>query len=114
MRDDNGVESLQVNTKLPDIVLQDAGVIAGVEEDALATVLDECGISPIFHELRGVAKCVVEHGDVTLRLRGHGQADWRKPEREQEERCNHARACGLFHDTTSDLWGAGAFSGSEA
>jgi hypothetical protein len=71
-RDDNGVESLQVNAKLPDIVLQDASVIAGVEEDALAIVLDECGVSPIFHELGGVAGCVVEHGDATRRLGAHG------------------------------------------
>src|SRR5262245_36278137 len=56
-----------------------------------------------FTSLGGVAECVVEHGDATHRLSGHGHADWCEPERERQKHGNRARPSELIHDSTSEL-----------
>jgi hypothetical protein len=63
VRDNDEVEFGEVNVEGLGVVLEDFGVVAGVEEDALAVVLDEGGETPVTGERRIAAESVVENGD---------------------------------------------------
>src|SRR5262245_25852507 len=47
MRDHHCVELGQINVELIDVVLEDLGVVSGVEQNAATVVLNKCGESPI-------------------------------------------------------------------
>jgi hypothetical protein len=61
--DNDEVEFREINVKGLDVVLEDFRVVAGVEEDALAVVLDEGGKTPVTGERLIAAEGVVENGD---------------------------------------------------
>jgi len=65
MRDNSKVEFGEVNVEGFDVVLEDFGVVPGVEEDALAVVLDEGGESPVASKSRIGAEGVVENSDAS-------------------------------------------------
>lgn len=45
------------------VVLENVGLVAGIEENALAVVFDERGEAPIFGDEFGIAEGVVKNGD---------------------------------------------------
>ena len=73
MGHDHEVERGQVDTLGLHVVRKDLGVVAGVEQDALAAVLDEGGESPVLLHRRGFAERIVEDGDLGLVLLGEGR-----------------------------------------
>src|SRR5262249_38337796 len=71
MGDDCEIQLLQVDTLGLDIVREDLRIIAGIEQDALAAILDQRGKPPIFLHRRGLAEGVVKNRDLPrARLRG--------------------------------------------
>ncbi len=70
VRNNDEVEFGEVGVEGLDVVLEDFRVVAGVEEDALAVVLDEGGETPVTSERLIAAEGVVENGDAV----GSGRA----------------------------------------
>src|SRR6202162_5012036 len=66
MGDHYEVELGEIDALRLDVVRKDLGVVAGIEQDALASVFDQCGKSPVFPHRRGLAEGVVEDGDLSL------------------------------------------------
>src|SRR5262249_19045727 len=64
MRDDRKVELLQVDTRGFDIVREDLRIIAGVEQNPLAAILDEGRKSPVLCQRRSLAEGVVQNRDL--------------------------------------------------
>jgi hypothetical protein len=74
MRRDCEVQLFQVNTLGRHIVREDIRIIAGIEQDALAAILDQGGEPPILFHRGGLAEGIVKDGDLgCVRLR----IDWR-------------------------------------
>src|SRR6185437_12212599 len=67
MGQDDEVELRQIHALGFGVLGQDVRVIAGVKQDALAAVLDERSESPVFLQRRGLAKGVIQDGDLRLR-----------------------------------------------
>ncbi len=74
MRDDDGIESRQVDANLGRVALEHCGVVAGVEEDATPPVFDQRGKSPVSLERRSGAEGVVKERDA-LRVLRRGSVD---------------------------------------
>ena len=66
MRHHHEVERGQVDTLGLHVVRKDLGVVARVEQDALAAVLDEGREAPVLLHRRGFAERIVEDGDLGL------------------------------------------------
>ena len=66
VRHDDEVQPGQVYVLGLRVQRQDLGVVAGVEQDALATVVDERGVPPVLLHGRGLTECVIEDGDLRL------------------------------------------------
>lgn len=88
VREHSRVEPRQIHLQPLDVVLEESGVVAGIEQDTAAAVLDQRGKPPVFLQIRRVAEGVVQHGHASRRLRVHAtrpqdrQSDQRKdPER---------------------------------
>ena len=64
MGHDCEIQLLKVDTLGLDIVREDVGIIAGVEQDALAAIIDEGGEPPIFLHRGGLAKGNLKDGDL--------------------------------------------------
>jgi hypothetical protein len=64
MGDDCEIQLFQVDTLGLDIVREDLRIIAGIEQDTLAAILDQCGKSPVFLHRRGLAESVVKNRDL--------------------------------------------------
>ena len=60
VRDDGEVEPLQVDAERPHIAGEDLPVVAGVEQNAAAAILDEGGEAPVELETGAIAERVVE------------------------------------------------------
>jgi len=69
VRDDDGVESLEVDAERLHVGGKDPGVVSGVEQDALASVFDERRETPVPLECRRLSESVIENGN-PLRLLG--------------------------------------------
>ena len=63
VRDHDRVEAREVDAERLHVALEDRGVVAGVEQDALPAVLDQRGEAPVPRELRWSAEGVVEDRD---------------------------------------------------
>src|SRR5215467_10421346 len=63
---DDEVELRQVDLLSLRILRENVWVVACVEENALAPVLDQCRISPVLSQGRGLTESVVEYGDLRL------------------------------------------------
>lgn len=63
MRDDHEIEFGEIDAEGFDVVLENVGVVTGIEKNAFAVVFDERGEAPIFGDEFGIAEGVVEDGD---------------------------------------------------
>src|SRR6267143_6331541 len=93
VRDNDEVEFREINVEGLDVVLEDFGIVASVEEDVLAIVLDEGGKSPVSGELRIIAERVVEDRDAVGReggARQKGEAKETRKARKAENRTHRA------------------------
>ena len=63
MGDDHEVQMGQIDLQSFDVVLKNVFVVAGVEQDALAVVLDQRRKSPITRKRRIISEGVVENSD---------------------------------------------------
>jgi len=63
MRDNHEIEFGEIDAECFDVVLENVGIVAGIEENAFAVVLDESGKAPVFGDEFGIAEGVVEDGD---------------------------------------------------
>jgi hypothetical protein len=69
MGDHNGVEAPQIYPELLDVAREYARIVAGIEEDPTAAVLDECREPPVFLQRRRWPEGVVENRDASWSLR---------------------------------------------
>jgi hypothetical protein len=65
MRDNDEIELLEIDTLGFDIASEDLRIVAGVEQDALAAILDEGRKSPVLRHRRGLAEGIVENCDLS-------------------------------------------------
>lgn len=72
MGDDDEVQSRQVNLQGGAVGGEPGGRVAGVEQDALAAMLDERGEPPIQIQLRFTGERIGDDRDASLRLRRRG------------------------------------------
>ena len=61
--DDDEVESLEIDASGSDVLAEDVGIVAGVEENPLSVVLDQRRIAPVLLHRGRLAEGVVEDGD---------------------------------------------------
>src|ERR1700722_11459190 len=86
MGDNGKIELPQVDALGLDIVREDLRVVASVEQDTLAAILDESRKSPVLRHRRGLAEGIVEYSDLRCArlcacFRGadrRGQCDYRR------------------------------------
>jgi hypothetical protein len=73
------------------VVREDLGVVAGIEQDSLAAILNEGGKPPVLLHGRGLAERIVKDGDLGLvRLRMRRRYTHYDPETaQQQDRCFH-------------------------
>jgi hypothetical protein len=67
MRHHYEVEPGEIDTLSRRVLRQHLGVVAGVEQDALACDLDKHGVAPILLQCRIATEGIVEHRDLCLR-----------------------------------------------
>ena len=77
VRHDDEVELGQVDALGLRILRQKVGVVAGVEQNALAGILDERGIAPVLLHRGKLAEGVIEHGDLRLARVSARRRGWR-------------------------------------
>jgi hypothetical protein len=84
MRHNCEVQLLQIDTLGLHIVRKDVRIIAGIEQDALANILDQGREPPIFRHRGGLTKGIVKDGDLAcarLRIRWRGANPCRRADR---------------------------------
>src|SRR5262249_59641321 len=64
VRDNGEIKLPQIDAFGVDIVSKDIGIVAGVEQNALAAILDERGKPPVLLHRRGLAERVVKNRDL--------------------------------------------------
>jgi hypothetical protein len=69
VRDHDCIETFEIDAEPPEIPLEDPRVVASVEQDSFAAVLDQRCKPPVPLETRRSTKRIVENGDLLCRLR---------------------------------------------
>src|SRR2546426_10668996 len=77
VRHDNEVELRQIDALRLRVLREGVAVVASVEQDALAAVLDQCGIAPVLLHAGRLAESVIKDGDLRLRRVGARRLRWR-------------------------------------
>src|SRR5947207_2306130 len=77
VRHDDKVQPGQIYALGFRVSRQDVGVVAGVEQDALPTVVDDRGVAPVLLHGRRLAEGVIEDDDLRLRRIGAHCGGWR-------------------------------------
>src|SRR5258708_38216846 len=88
MRDNNKVEFGEINVEGLDVVLEDFGIVAGVEEDALAVMFDESREAPVSRDSFVIGKRVVENCHAILGKSMPGKHKRKKNCHQDEESAN--------------------------
>lgn len=83
MGDDDEVQPRQVDTERPRVLGEQLGVVPGVEEDALAAVLDERGEAPVEPNIVVLGEGVGDDGDAGIVL--SEQDGWPRYEQRREQ-----------------------------
>ena len=80
---DHEVEVFEVDPERAHVALEDAAIVAGVEENALSAILHQGRKPPVGLQLRTTAEGVVQDGDPIRRMDRACPGDRRKPQQEQ-------------------------------
>ena len=86
----------KIDVQALDISLEEGGVVAGVEEDALSFELDERGVAPVLFERGIFAEGVIQDGDSILRGQMAEEAMVRIDRRSKAERFRGHRIADLL------------------
>ncbi len=99
VRNNGEVDLGKVNVEGLDVVLENFRVVASVEEDALAVVLDEGGKAPVFRERFVVGKRVIQNRNAILGFSMPRNCKQEKSYGEPEESANN------FHrEPPGEIW----------
>ena len=90
VRDHHEVQSRQVDLEAFDVVTKAFRVVAGVEEDAHAVMLDQRGKAPVLLQRRRLAEGIGEDGDAGGGLGLDGRAEAGQ-QQEHEAGCGHGK-----------------------
>src|SRR2546425_5198598 len=102
VRHDNEVELRQIDALRLRVLREGVAVVASVEQDALAAVLDQRGIAPVLLHAGRLAESVIKDGDLRLSRVGARRLRWRArggaPGEHHGQCCNKVIYRGLwFH-----------------
>src|SRR5437667_9378934 len=77
VRHDNEIELRQIDALRLRVLREGVAVVASVEQDTLAAVLDQCGIAPVLLHAGRLAESVIKDGDLRLHRVGVRRLRWR-------------------------------------
>ena len=86
VRDDHEIDLLQIDAQRLHIVFEDLGVVAGIEQDVLAAIIDQGGETPVQRNSGVLPERVVKNGDPIRRFCGAEPHEQPNPNREGPER----------------------------